>query len=85
MTHPLHDARYQRIATALTELRKQRGLLQQDVADQLGRPQAFVSKVESGMRRLDVIELLDFLRVLEADPHEFIERVLIQSLPALPR
>lgn len=85
MTHPLHDARYQRIATLLSELRKQRGLLQQDVADKLGRPQAFVSKVESGVRRVDLIELLDFLRVLDADPHEFIDRILAQPMAALPR
>ncbi|CAJ6822935.1 XRE family transcriptional regulator [Burkholderia pseudomallei] len=85
MTHPLHEPRYQRIAALLTELRKARGLLQQDVADRIGRPQGFVSKVESGSRRLDVIELLDFLRALEADPHKFIDRLLEQPMSSLPR
>lgn len=85
MTHPIHDSRYQRIATLLAELRKQRGLLQQDVADRLDRPQAFVSKVESGVRRVDLVELLDFLRALDADPHEFINQILAQPMSALPR
>lgn len=85
MTHPIHEPRYQRIAALLTELRKARGLLQQDVADRIGRPQGFVSKVENGSRRLDVIELLDFLRALEADPHEFIDRLLEQPMSSLPR
>ncbi|MFC5431872.1 helix-turn-helix domain-containing protein [Paraburkholderia denitrificans] len=85
MSHPLHDPRYQRIAVLLTELRKERGLLQQDVADRLDRPQGFVSKVESGNRRLDVIELLDFLRALDADPHGFIDRLFEQPMPSLPR
>ncbi len=85
MTHPLHEPRYQRIAALLTELRKARGLLQQDVADRSGRPQGFVSKVERGSRRLDVIELLDFLRALDADPHEFIDRLLEQPMSSLPR
>lgn len=85
MTHPIHDPRYQRIATMLADLRKQRGLLQQDVADRLGRPQAFVSKVESGVRRLDVVELLDFLRVLDADPHAFIDALRDQPITSLPR
>ena len=76
MTHPIHDPRYQRVASLLTEIRRERGLLQQDVADKLGRPQAFVSKVESGVRRLDLIELLDFLRVLDVDPHDFMDRLL---------
>ncbi|AIP59713.1 XRE family transcriptional regulator [Burkholderia pseudomallei] len=85
MTHPLHEPRYQRIAALLTELRKARGLLQQDVADRIGRPQGFVSKVESGSRRLDVIELLDFLHALEADPHEFIDRLIERPMSSLPR
>ncbi|MCA8284506.1 XRE family transcriptional regulator [Burkholderia cenocepacia] len=85
MTHPIHDPRYQQIATLLAELRKQRGLLQQDVADRLGRPQAFVSKVESGARRVDLVELLDFLRVLNADPHAFIDSLLNQPISSLPR
>lgn len=85
MTHPLHDPRYQRIATLLADLRKARGMLQQDVADRLGRPQAFVSKVESGVRRLDVVELLDFLRVLDADPHAFIDVLRDQPMSSLPR
>lgn len=85
MTHPLHEPRYQRIAALLMELRKARGLLQQDVADRIGRPQGFVSKVESGSRRLDVIELLDFLRALDADPHEFIDRLIERPMSSLPR
>ncbi|MCO1348072.1 helix-turn-helix domain-containing protein (plasmid) [Burkholderia vietnamiensis] len=85
MAHPLHEPRYQRIAALLTELRKAHGLLQQDVADRIGRPQGFVSKVESGSRRLDVIELLDFLRALDADPHEFIDRLLERPMSSLPR
>ncbi|MDN7629698.1 helix-turn-helix domain-containing protein [Burkholderia cenocepacia] len=85
MTHPIHDPRYQRIATLLADLRKARGMLQQDVADRLGRPQAFVSKVESGVRRLDVVELLDFLRVLDADPHAFIDALRDQPMSSLPR
>lgn len=86
MAHPLHDHRYPLIARLLTDLRKQRGLLQQEVADRLGRTQTFVSKYESGVRRIDVIELLDILQALEADPHEFIDRFQGQtSLPTLPR
>ncbi|WP_233829200.1 helix-turn-helix domain-containing protein [Paraburkholderia sp. ZP32-5] len=85
MTHPLHDHRYPLIARLLTELRKQRGLLQQDVADRLDRTQTFVSKYESGVRRIDLIELLDILRALDADPHDFIDRFQAMSISALPR
>ncbi|MCJ0765369.1 helix-turn-helix domain-containing protein [Variovorax terrae] len=85
MPHPLHDHRYQQIATLLAQLRKERGWLQQEVAERLGRNQTFVSKYESGARRIDLIELLDILRALEVDPHEFVDQIQSQLATALPR
>lgn len=41
----------------LREVRQEAGLRQQDLADRIGEPQSFVSKYESGERRLDVLEL----------------------------
>lgn len=85
MAHPIHDRRYQLIAQHLAALRRDRGLLQQDVADRLGRPQGFVSKYESGARRLDLVELLDVLVVLGVDPHAFLDHVLVNAAKQLPR
>ncbi|WP_420997428.1 helix-turn-helix domain-containing protein [Cupriavidus sp. 30B13] len=85
MAHPLHDHRYQLVAQYLAELRRKRGLLQQDVADRLRRPQGFVSKYESGARRLDVIELLDILQVLDVEPRSFLDNLLPQFEASLPR
>lgn len=44
-----------------------RRLRQTDLADRLGRGQGLVSKVERGERRLDVIELRDWLTALDTD------------------
>ncbi|MCI3206418.1 MULTISPECIES: helix-turn-helix transcriptional regulator [Pandoraea] len=85
MPHPIHDPRYQLVAARLRELREAHGWFQQDVADRLGRNQTFVSKYESGIRRVDVIELLDILRVLESDPHEFLDYLNDSPMKALPR
>lgn len=41
----------------LRTLRKNAGLHQQELAEKLGEYQSFVSKYESGERRLDLIEL----------------------------
>jgi transcriptional regulator with XRE-family HTH domain len=55
-----YEARYQRFLGRLREARLQAGLTQADVAAKLGKPQSFVSKCESGERRVDFIELLAF-------------------------
>lgn len=41
----------------LSQLRSEANLRQFDLAERLGKPQSFVSKYESGERRLDLIEL----------------------------
>ncbi|MCV0438897.1 MAG: helix-turn-helix domain-containing protein [Hydrogenophaga sp.] len=51
----------------LRGLRMARRLRQADLADRLGRGQGLVSKVERGERRLDVIELRDWLTALDTD------------------
>ena len=79
MPAPIQDSRHQDVAALLVQLRKERGWLQQDLAQRMHRTQTFVSKYEGGLRRLDLIELLDILRALDADPHEFMDQVLMMS------
>ncbi len=44
----------------LREARKKAGLTQEQLAELLGQTQSFISKVERGERRLDVVELRAF-------------------------
>jgi transcriptional regulator with XRE-family HTH domain len=55
-------------------LRKKAGLRQTEVANILGRPQSFVSKYESGQRRLDLIELEAICHALGVTLAELVER-----------
>ena len=57
MEKSIYSEEYQRLCTVLRSLRREAGLTQVQVAAALGVPQSFVSKYESGERRLDVIEL----------------------------
>lgn len=58
-----HSARYRLLLKRLREARVRAGLTQVQAARALRRPQSFVSKCESGERRIDVIELDDFARL----------------------
>lgn len=54
---------YKQLLDRLVSARKAVGLTQQQVAEKLQRPQSFVSKVENGERRIDVVELLEFSKL----------------------
>lgn len=66
---------YERFRRMLAEAREKSGLSQQEVADRLGRPQTYVSKCETGRRRMDVVEFLEMAEVLGFDPAAFIRRL----------
>lgn len=53
----IHSEEYKAILKRLKQARKKIGLKQVDLAKKLGKPQSFVSKIENGERRLDVVEL----------------------------
>jgi transcriptional regulator with XRE-family HTH domain len=57
--------RYRAFLERLRQARRDAGLTQSDVARDLRRPQSFVSKCESGERRVDVVELQQFARLYE--------------------
>lgn len=52
------------LRSLLRELREQAGLRQADLASRLGKPQSYVSKFESGERRLDFLEVRDVCRAI---------------------
>jgi len=58
---------YRRMRKRLEEARRASGLTQAEVASQIGRPQSFVSKVESGERCIDPIELKHLAAIYRLD------------------
>ena len=59
----------------LRELREQKQLTQKELADKIGSDQTFISKIEIGERRVDIIELKYICEALEIDIVEFIQQV----------
>lgn len=56
----------------LREVRQRADLRQQDLASRISEPQSFVSKYESGERRLDVLELRQICAALGVPLAEFL-------------
>jgi transcriptional regulator with XRE-family HTH domain len=59
---------YAVLLDVLVSARKEARVTQVELAARLGRPQPFISYVESGERRVDVIEFCAIARALGADP-----------------
>ena len=57
----------------LKQCRVEAGLTQDDFAKALDRPQSFVSDVERGLRRLDLIQLRDICQVLGTSLSSFVQ------------
>lgn len=86
MAKTLHSRPNKIFLAKLRQLRESQGLRQADLARLLGRSQATVSNVERGERRLDVIELRDWLEALEFDFIGFVSELDAElRRTALPR
>jgi transcriptional regulator with XRE-family HTH domain len=71
----IYSVEYQRLCALLREVRQEAGLTQVQVAAALDVPQSFVSKYESGERRLDVIELRHVAKALGMSLRTVLERL----------
>lgn len=65
----IHSAQYRALLVRMRAAREARGITQQELARRLGKPQSYVSKIEMGERRLDVVEFMHFMRAIEDEPH----------------
>ena len=72
MQKTLHTAENQLFLAMLRERRESAGVTQTDLALRLGGRQTDISKVERGVRRLDVIELTRWLAALNVSLPEFV-------------
>ena len=63
MSRSIYSKDYKEIIERLKKARVEADLSQQAVADKLGKPQSYISKIESGERRLDVAEMKKFAAI----------------------
>lgn len=70
--------KYAVLLQALREAREQAGLTQTDVARRFGAHASFVSKCESGERRIDVLELVQFCKLYGVTVSDFLQSIGVE-------
>jgi len=73
MPRAIYKEEHRKIVERLKQARVEAGLDQVEVAEKLGRTQSYVSKIESGQRRFDVLQLKEFAKVYKKDLDFFIK------------
>lgn len=75
MDKSIYTREYEALLHELRDARKAAGLTQVELARRIQEDQSWVSRVESGERRLDVMELRALCRALGLPFLEFMQRV----------
>ena len=74
MRKSIHSFEQNQLLRLLRQVRMDAGLRQVDLAERIGKPQPFISKYESGERRLDLIEIHQICKVLGISLEAFAAR-----------
>ena len=64
---------YKNFCYALRKFREERGFNQIDIAKKIKKPQSYISKIESGERRLDFVELVQLCDAMDISMVDFVQ------------
>jgi transcriptional regulator with XRE-family HTH domain len=81
MEKSTHTAEYLALRSELRAIRETAGLSQRALAKHLDVPHSWVAKVESGERRVDLVEFGWFVAACGIDPIPVFERLVRQKAP----
>ncbi|OOF52989.1 transcriptional regulator [Rodentibacter genomosp. 2] len=71
----IHSAEHSWLREKLLKQRLNLGLSQRALGEKMGVLYSFIGKVETGDRRLDVFEFIEYCRGLELDPIEILSEI----------
>jgi HTH-type transcriptional regulator/antitoxin HipB len=75
MSGTLRSSRQKKLIALIIAERKAAGLTQAEVAKKLRRYQSIIANIESGQRRIDIVEFLDIAEAIGFDPSALIEKL----------
>lgn len=73
MPRAIYTNDHKKIVERLKQARFESGLGQVEVAKKLGKTQSYLSKIESGQRRFDVLQLKEFAKLYKKSLDFFIK------------
>ena len=72
----LRSRRHRALCATLLAARKAAKLSQAELASRLKTSQTAIARIESGERRVDVVEFIDIARVLRIDPRDVLSELM---------
>lgn len=73
MSKTIYSIEHKYLIEQLVKARQEIGMGQEDVAKILKKSQSYISKAESGQRRLDIVQLKEFAKVYKKNINFFIK------------
>ncbi|MDM1340222.1 helix-turn-helix transcriptional regulator [Acinetobacter pseudolwoffii] len=71
----IHDPRYRKLIQKLIAVRELRKITQVELATSLEKNQSYIAKVENYDRRIDILELYDWLKALDVPIENFLKEI----------
>lgn len=76
MAKTIFTADHRRFVGGLKAVRQAKGITQVVLSERLGKDQSYISNLERGQRRLDVIEFASIARAIGEDPTTLFDRLM---------
>jgi len=77
----LRTRQHKALIALLIEKREALNMTQTVLAKRLGEYQSLIARIESGQRRVDVVEFLTLAEILEFDPTQALSEIKARSTP----
>lgn len=75
MPKTIFGGEHRHLVEVLKNARQRAAITQEELATRLGKDQTFISIIERGQRRVDVIEFLALAKAMNADPFDLLKEV----------
>lgn len=73
MSKTIYSKEHKYIVEQLKKAREQAGLSQGKIAKILHKTQSYISKIESGQRKIDIVQLKEFAKIYKKNINYFVK------------